>query len=334
VISGERILVTGVTGTIGSALAKYLAADNEVWGVARFADTATREKETFSAVATPSPTREMSPREQLEASGVTVRAVDLASGDLGGLPDDFTYVLHLAWLRADLSQLEDAFRANVEGAGLVLQHCRKAKAALVMSGMGVYSANDDPWWRYSERDPVGRGATAYAPTSPACKLGVESVARFCARAFDLPVVITRLNTLTGLPASFPAMHIDAVVHDRTLVAPSDPTPHSPIHIDDMTWMLEPLLDAAATPACITNWCGDDLTTVQDWVRAAAAWSGHVGRVDVQPVVGSPAGAAADPTRRRSITGPCRTTFADTFRTLFTEVTGLPAGPPADPAVTS
>jgi nucleoside-diphosphate-sugar epimerase len=327
VISGERILITGVTGTIGSALALHLAAENEVWGVARFADSSTRAKENFHAVATPSPMLAPSPRDRLEAAGVTMRAVDLAAGDLSALPDDFTYVVHLAWLRADLSQLEIALRANVEGAGLVLQHCRRAKAALVMSGMGIYSANDDPWWRYRESDPIGRGATAYAPTSPACKLGVESVARFCARAFDLPVVITRLNTLTGLPASFPAMHIDAVMNGRTLVAPSDPTPHSPIHIDDMKWMLEPLLDAASPTAFTTNWCGDDLTTVQDWVRDASAWSGRPGTVEVQPVAGSPAGAAADPTRRRSITGPCRTNFTETFRTLFTELTGLPAGGP-------
>jgi hypothetical protein len=90
----------------------------------------------------------------------------------------------------------------------------------------------------------------------------------------------------------------------------------------MKWMLEPLLDAASSPASITNWCGDDVTTVQDWVRDAAAWSGHEARVDVVPVPGSPAGARADPTRRRSITGPCRTNFADTFRELFVEVTGL------------
>jgi nucleoside-diphosphate-sugar epimerase len=324
VISGERILVTGVSGTIGTALALHLAAENEVWGIARFADSETRAKERFRAVATPSPTRAFSPRERLEAAGVTVKAVDLASGDLGALPDDFTYVVHLAWLRADLDHLEDALRANVEGAGLVLQHYRSAKAALVMSGMGVYSANDDPWWAYSERDPVGRGATAYAPTSPACKLGLESVARFCARAFDLPIVITRLNTLTGLPDTFPGMHIDAVMNGRTLVAPSDPTPHSPIHIDDMKWMLEPLLDAASTTACITNWCGDDVTTVQDWVRDAAAWSGHDARLDIVPVPGSPAGAMADPTRRRSITGPCRTHFAETFRALFTDITDMPA----------
>jgi nucleoside-diphosphate-sugar epimerase len=322
VISGERILVTGVTGTIGSALALHLAGDNDVWGVARFADTTVRAKETYRAVATPAPTWGTASREVLEAAGVTVRAVDLAAGDLGDLPDDFTYLVHLAWLRADLAHLDDALRANVEGAGLVLQHCRRAKAALVMSGMGIYSANDDPWWEYREHDPVGRGATAYAPTSPACKLGLESVARFCARAFDLPTVITRLNTLTGLPATFPAMHVQAVMSGQTMTAPSDPTPHTPIHIDDMKWMLEPLLDAASTPALVTNWCGDDVTTVQQWMNDAAAWSGKEAHLVVQPVAGSPPGSAADPTRRRSITGPCRTTFADTFRTLFTDVTGM------------
>lgn len=321
-ITGERILITGASGTIGTALAIHLAHDNEVWGIARFADSATRAKETFRAVATPPPTRGMATREQLEAAGVTVRALDLAAGGLGDLPDDFTYVVHLAWLRADLAHLDDALRANVEGAGLVLQHCRRAKAALVMSGMGVYSANDDPWWAYREGDPIGRGATAYAPTSPACKLGLESVARFCARAFDLPTVITRLNTLTGLPGTFPAMHMQAVVNGHTMTAPSDPTPHTPIHIEDMKWMLEPLLDAASTPALITNWCGDDVTTVQQWMRDIAAWTGRDAHLVIEPVPGSPAGAAADPTRRRSITGPCRTTFTDTFRTLFTDITGM------------
>ena len=324
-INGEKILVTGVTGTIGSALALHLAAENEVWGLARFAGAATRENEMYDAVASPPPSRVLSTRDELVAAGVQVRAVDLADPDFTEVPADFTYVVHLAWLRAGIEQLQDAFRANVEGAGLVLQHCRNAKAALVMSGMGVYSAHDDPWHAYSETDPMGRGATAYAPTSPACKLGLESVARFCARAFDLPVVITRLNTLTGLPGTFPAMHIDAVMEGRQMYAPSDPTPHTPIHIDDMKWMLEPLLDAASTTACTANWCGDDDTTVQDWMRDAAAWSGREALLDVVPVLGSPAGARSDPTRRRSITGPCRTRFTDSFRTLFEDITGIPAG---------
>jgi UDP-glucuronate 4-epimerase len=322
VISDERILVTGVTGTIGQALALHLAKDNEVWGLARFGDPATRERETYHAVATPPPSRSLASRRALEAAGVTVRSVDLAEGRFEELPEDFTYVLHLAWLRADLTHLDSALRANVEGAGLLLQHCQGAKAALVMSGMGVYTGNDDPWWAYTETDPIGRGATAYAPTSPACKLGVESVARFCGRAFDLPVVICRLNTLTGLPGTFPAMHIDAVMGERTMLAPSDPTPHSPIHIEDMKWMLEPLLDAASTSACITNWCGDDVTTVQQWVGDAARWSGRQGRLEIRPVPGSPAGSLADPTRRRSLTGPCQHGFDESFRQLFFEITGI------------
>ena len=121
------------------------------------------------------------------------------------------------------------------------------------------------------------------------------------------------------------MHIDTVMNGRAMVAPSDPTPHSPIHIDDMKWMLEPLLDAASTPARITNWCGDDVTTVQEWMQDAAAWSGRDAKLAVEPVPGSPAGARADPTRRRSITGPCRTTFNDTFRTLFSDITGITPG---------
>ena len=37
-ISGEKILVTGVSGTVAGPLARYLAPDNDVWGIARFAD--------------------------------------------------------------------------------------------------------------------------------------------------------------------------------------------------------------------------------------------------------------------------------------------------------
>jgi nucleoside-diphosphate-sugar epimerase len=316
-ISGEKILITGVTGIVAQPLATFLAENNEVWGLARFG--ADRKKEEFSAVASES-VRALSTRESLEAAGITTRAIDLGSGDLYALPDDFTYVLHLAWMRADLAHLQDAIRTNVEGPGLLLQHCRRAKAALVMSGMGIYTASDDPWHAYNEDDPMGRGATAYAPTSPASKLGVESVARFCARAFDLPVVITRLNTFMGTPASFPGMHITAVLEGQTMVAPCDPNPHSPIHMDDMKDQLEALLDAASTPAFITNWCGDDVVTAQQWMSDAAAWSGKEASLTVQTVPGSPAGTLADPTRRQSITGPCKTSFPEAYRQLYDTMT--------------
>lgn len=313
-ILDEKILISGVTGAVGKELATFLAANNEVWGISRFAN---RTRSDWGAVWD---SREDASRAELESAGIITRSVDLAVGDFSSLPSDFTYVLHLAWMRSDLAHLEDALRTNVEGPGLLLAHCRKAKAALVMSGMGIYTGNPDPWHPYTETDPIGRGATAYAPTSPACKLGVESVARYCARAFELPVVITRLNTFMGTAVSFPGLHIRAVLDGTTMTAPHDPNPHSPIHVDDMKDHLEALLDAASTPAFVTNWCGDEIVTAQQWVEQASALSRRDATITVnEPPPGSPTGTVADPTRRLSVTGPCRTVFNESFERLYRDI---------------
>jgi nucleoside-diphosphate-sugar epimerase len=320
VIQGEKILISGVSGQVGQRVAHHLAGDNEVWGIARFTDADGRTIENYQQATGGDPDRELSSRDALNQAGVTTRAIDIGSGEFNDLPTDFTYVLHLAWMRADLAQLEGALRTNVEGAGLLLQHCRLAKAALVMSGMGVYSPSEDPWHAYTETDAVGRGATAYAPTSPASKLGVEAVARFCARAFDLPIVITRLNTFFGGPMSFPGMHISAVLDGRTMTAPSDPNLHTPIHADDLVDQLEAMLDAASTPATITNWCGDEDMSAQRWIELASQLSGRPGEITARTVPGSPAGTRADPTRRRSITGPCKVDLTSEFRHLYSQMT--------------
>ena len=75
-LTGAKILITGITGQIAFPLAQFLAEDNDVWGLARFGDAGSRQ--------------------QVEAIGVTPVQCDLAAGDLSGVPDDFTHVLHLA----------------------------------------------------------------------------------------------------------------------------------------------------------------------------------------------------------------------------------------------
>jgi len=40
---GSKILITGPTGQVAAPIARALAADNEVWGIARFTNPATRE---------------------------------------------------------------------------------------------------------------------------------------------------------------------------------------------------------------------------------------------------------------------------------------------------
>ena len=303
-LSGEKILVTGVSGGVGEPLARFLALENEVWGLARFQDADRR------AV--------------LDTAGITTVAADVASGELDDVPADFTYVVHLAWRRGDLTELGELLRTNVEGTGLLLQHCRKAKAALVMSSTAVYSPNPDPEHVFTEDDPVGQtvvaGMRGSAATSPASKVGTEAVARFCALAFDLPVIITRLNTYTGVPRSLPGMCINWVLNEQPVVVPCDPYLHSPIDVEDMKHHLDALLDAAATPALTVNWCGDDVIAAREWAGLAGTWSGKPENVVVkEPPVG-PKGNISDPTRRRSITGPCSLGAKESFRKLYDVIT--------------
>ena len=295
-ISGEKILVTGVTGTVGAPVAKALAKDNEVWGLARFNDAAKRA--------------------DIEAAGVKACAVDIGSGDFSQVPDDFTYVLHLNWMRGPLDQLEEAIRTNVEGPGLLMQHTRKAKATLVASSMIIYSPSADPEHLFSEDECIGNASYAYNATSPYSKAGLEAVARMCARAFDMKVTIARLNTVFAPGGCYLTSIINSVLGDKPVVAPHENNVHSPIHIDDIIAQVEPLLDAASNPAFIVNWGGDEHVSVQEWVRLANEWSGKQASVQVMPAPGAPIANASDPTLRRSITGPCTKDFHTEYRRLY------------------
>jgi nucleoside-diphosphate-sugar epimerase len=118
-LCGEKILVTGPAGQIAAPLCRFLAADNEVWGIARFGAPGARAAS--------------------EALGVTTRVVDLADGDFSEVPTDFTYLLHLAAAIGPSTDYDQSLRVNAEATGLLLSHCRKVKAALVMSTCSVYN---------------------------------------------------------------------------------------------------------------------------------------------------------------------------------------------------
>jgi nucleoside-diphosphate-sugar epimerase len=294
VLHDEKILITGPAGRIASSLARRLAPDNEVWGVARF--------------------RSPGSRERVEEMGVTTRVLDLGDGDFASLPDDFSHVLHLA---ADFSDddYDRALRVNAEATGLLLQHCCRAKAALVMSTLTVYRPHEDPWHAFAEDDPLGdQKATHSAPYSVS-KIAQEAVARYCARAFDLPVVVARMGAAYGEGGGLPMMHLDDVAAGRPVQTRWDPIPYSPIHDDDIAAQVEPLLGAASVPATIVNWCGDDAVSVQEWCTYFGELLGVEPVVEVTPVPCASIGSVGDPTRRRSITGPCRVHWRDGFRRM-------------------
>ncbi len=306
-LSGEKILVTGAAGQIGLPMVAYLSADNEVWGAARF--------------------RAEGSQERVAAAGARPVKVDLASGQYDGLPADFTYVVHLAAYIGPNADFDRAIRNNSEAVGLLLQHCRSAKAALVMSTQSVYRPNPDPDHAYSEADPLGETNSAFAPTYSMSKIGEEAVARTCARLFGLPVTIARMNASYGANGGLPAYQTDAVVRGEAVATRSDPSWYSPIHQDDINEQLAPLLDAAGVPATIVNWAGDEIVSVQQWCDLAAGLCGGDARVEVGGGADTPPGAVADVGRRRAITGPCTVGWREGIRrTVTARHPGLVARP--------
>src|SRR5262249_15104351 len=113
VLTGEKILVTGPAGKLAEPMLECLVHDNAASQIARFSAHGSRERAA--------------------ALGVTARVCDLADGDFGDLPDDFTVVLHVAAHLGKDGDQDRAMRVNAEGTGLLLKHCRKARAVLIMS---------------------------------------------------------------------------------------------------------------------------------------------------------------------------------------------------------
>jgi nucleoside-diphosphate-sugar epimerase len=296
VLTDEKILVTGPAGQIAFPLVEYLAPHNEVWGAARFSEPGSRER--------------------VDALGVKTVVADLGDGDLSGLPEDFTYVVHLAAYQAHSLDYDQAIRTNAEGTGLLLSHCRKARAALVMSTHSVYKPQDDPLHVFVESDPLGDVNAAHSPPYSASKIGQEAVARTCARLFGLPTVIARMNASYGPNGGLPVHHMDAVVAGRPVVTRWDPCMYSPIHQDDINDQLEPLLHAAAVPAVVVNWGGDEPVSVQEWAAYMGELAGRPAEVTVTPVPNTLRGSVADATRRRSHTGPCRVGWRDGLRRTY------------------
>ena len=264
-----------------------------MWGIARFGDPATREK--------------------VDALGVTTRAVDIGDGDFGDLPSDFTYLLHIA---ADFGDdYERALRVNAEGTGLLLAHCRKAKAALVMSTVTVYKPHPDPWHPFREDDPLGDAGLPQPKPYSIGKIAEEAVARYCARAFDLPITIARMGSAYGERGGLPAFHLHAIAAGQPVQVRWDPLPYTPIHDDDIGAQLEPLLGVASVPAAIVNWAGDEAVSVQEWSSFFGALLNVSAEVAVEPVPGASLGSVGDDTKRSSITGPCRVHWRDGFRRM-------------------
>jgi nucleoside-diphosphate-sugar epimerase len=293
-LSGHRILVTGPAGQIAFPLASALAAHNEVWGIARFGDAASRER--------------------CERAGIRTRMVDLAAPDWSELPEDVDYLLHLAAVIPPGWDFDASMRVNAEGTGNLMRRFRRAKACLVMSTCGVYLPAADPLKPIVEGDPLGGSNQPYAPTYCVSKIAQEAVAKFAARAYALPTTIARMNAAYGANGGLPAILLEMILAGQPIPwFHGRPPLLSPIHEEDIFAHVPGLLAAASVPATITNWGGDEPVDMRDM----ALYLGELTGRSVN-LVESPDGiqqSLLDATRRLALAGPCRVHWKDGVRRM-------------------
>ena len=291
-LSGEKILITGLTGQVGGPIARALARDNEVWGIARFGDP--------------------NARAALEKAGVRCEKADLAEGDLGHLPRDFSVALHFAVAKS--GNFDAALAANAEGTGFLMDHCRNARAFLHCSSTAVYEPNGHELLSEDARLGDNHRAFGFLPTYSICKIAAEGMARFCARHFELPTVIARLNVPYGNGGGWPGFHLELMSRGKPIqVHANAPSIYNPIHEDDLIAMLPRLLDVASVPATILNWGGSEVVSIEDWCGYLGELTGLTPRFE--PTTHTIESTAIDTTRMQELIGKPQVPWRDGFRRM-------------------
>jgi len=292
----KKLLITGPAGQIAYPMTAFLAADNEVWGIARFSEEGSRER--------------------VESVGAITRRVDLGSGDFDDLPTDFDHVIHLATYQAPGLDYERAFEVNAEGTGLLLEHCRSAKSALVASTFSVYAPNTDPGHLFGETDPLGDAKLPHSPTYSMSKLAQEAVTRTMARVLDLPITIGRINGSYGPNGGLPAYMLDWLIAGDPIYLRAEGQTYNLVHQDDMNAQVAKLLEVATVPATIVNWSGDDAVTVEEMVAYMAELTGRTPNFVLVDMPESSKGNGSDNTRRTELIGRCGVDWKEGVRAMY------------------
>ncbi len=285
-----KILITGPTGQLAEPIAQALAVDNEVWGIARFTNDAARQA--------------------LEAAGVQCMPLNLAAGDFSELPTDFDYVLNLAVAKSGKWDVD--LRANAESVGLLMAHCRSAKAFLHCSSTAVYDPSDDE--PRTERAALGDNHKPIFPTYSISKIAGEAVARSTARVLGVPTIIARLNLPYGDNGGWPYFHMEMMLAGMPIpVPPGGPARYNPIHQDDILATIPKLLAAASVPATTLNWAGAQTVSLQEWCGYLGSLIGRepVFEESEQALRGVP----TDVSRMRELVGETSVDWRDGLRRM-------------------
>jgi UDP-glucuronate 4-epimerase len=291
-LSGKTIVITGVTGQVAEPVAVALAKENEVIGAARFRDDVARSR--------------------LEAAGVRCVPIDLASGDVSGLPVDADYVVNFAVAKSN--DWNTDLDANCGGLASLMEHHQDAKAFIHCSSTAVYRTMGHHV--FAEEDQLGdsHAVWPFLRTYSICKIAAEATARWAARRFELPTTIARLSVPYGDRGGWPAIHLEMMLNGAAIPVHIDaPSVYHPLHEEDIFGMIPGLLGAAGVPATVVNWGGDEGVSIEAWCGYLSELTGVEARFE--PTASTLGSVQIDLSRMHALVGTTTVAWRDGLRRM-------------------
>jgi len=175
------------------------------------------------------------------------------------------------------------------------------------STTGVYEAAGRR--ELAETDALGDNHRVIMETYSIAKIAAEAVVRTCARLYELPTTIARLNVPYGDNGGWPAFHLAMIEAGQPVpLHPDRPNRFNPIHEDDIIRMVPALLDVAAVPATIVNWGGTEAVDLEQWCDYLGGLVGHEATfVETEATIG---GVTIDTTKMVELVGGTEVSWRD------------------------
>jgi nucleoside-diphosphate-sugar epimerase len=262
-VSGKRILVTGITGMMGRALAEHLAGANEVWGVARFADPALRRR--------------------FEARGIHCLPLDLAAGDLASLPRGVDVLLHLAvqWGGPPRAALE----FNGLLTGRLLEALPDLEAYVLGSSVAVYTGSG------VREELTEESVTVLGGVYGTGKLLGDTVAAYVSRRRGLAGSILRYwfpyTDEPGVPQNYYEGLLSSLRAGSPFRVPvSSPGCQQPLFIADLVRITVDSLRFASPEPFILNVAGHERLSLRQILETMGRASGLEPKIVLDPAGGS------------------------------------------------
>jgi nucleoside-diphosphate-sugar epimerase len=257
VVTLERwtVLVTGATGRIGFPVARALAREHCVFGLARCTGAGDEER--------------------LRRAGIVPVVGDVADFEPASLPEAggrrLTHVFHAAARMGNEATTDwsRTFEVNAQATGRLVAGC----ARLSHEGLrGFVFCSSGSTYAYQgrrplhENDPPGVHLGLYSLS----KIAAEAVARFSATEHGVPLTIIRIFSTYGPLGGAPADRLDRIlIGEDVVLHPDRPNNYNPIYEDDYVRLAIRALEVAAVPALTVNWAGSETVSAEEYCQYLA-----------------------------------------------------------------